>query len=83
MVSPGPGSFKSPLLFWQKAGQVYQGRAGSCGVLPTFQVTQCGSRGRAVQPAQSVHQGCIQLGVKKALCHPSLQIHASPCRDKG
>lgn len=52
-----------------KAGQVYEGSAGSHGplasVLSTFQVTQCGSRGRSVQPAQSVHQGCIQLWGKK------------------
>lgn len=52
-----------------KVGQVYQGRAGShsllASVLSTFQVTQCGSRGGSVQPAQSVHQGCIQCWGRK------------------
>lgn len=83
MITPAPESIKSSLLFQQKAGQVYQGRAESLGALSTSQVTQCGSRGRSVQPAQFVHQGCIQPGGKKVLCHPLLQIQTSPCRDKG
>lgn len=53
MVTPGPGSIKSSLLFWQKAGQVYQGRAGSHGLLLTFQVAQFGSRGRCVDQYRS------------------------------
>lgn len=90
MVTPGPRSIKSSLCYSREGrGRFTKGAQGAVVPCP---VCRPPSRSHNVEVAadmNSLHSLCIKAASRsgarreKALCHPSLQIQASPCRDKG
>lgn len=90
MVNPGLGSIKSSFCYSRAGmGRFTKGVQGATVPCP---VCHPPSRSCSVEiPADlySVHSLCIKAASssgarrQKALCHPLLQIQASPCRDVG